>query len=557
MSTVIGSDGISPVYDPEGLWKTWSVWEIWMGPTHPGAGRFVPKIKDYVIDPDTYETWIVDHLDPVSLTPTLRAVRPAGMNYSLTDEDILFGVGPGSQTETFRAYLNDSVFPHTLVIEPRWMPKGTMSSYAKIFLGVNTGPTGEVISKVYDASGNFVSVNVPLEIVALDSHTNYAAKIVQRCNVTRKMVNGERVTVVIYADDGHVVERRQFLIENTDTVADLHASVKYVSEISLESVWLSPTAPDEIHYPLNIPMDALNMMGVVHYSDGSKLKLPVNGGKFSMMGLEGIHSSIPGGANNSEPRNLVLRYILSPGETAYASTGVNSNYVVKPYRLVIVNPNESIAVKLFGYPFWEGESFGYRMRWFLLNLARNIKFEVTPYVQYSSTLGPYDPKLYGYIQRKLVTINLRDVSGAFIPYIHTQLVDIVLNGPADSDEHANWTVATQSSDQQPRYGEHVWGKITGDKVNFKADHGNYVSWLKAFYEDTGPLTNPAVGTEVLTPSHFVVDYGGQTTEWPMAMWDKDLNIAGVVATKTTAVIRFIKRTTGGDLQLSYAAAMLK
>lgn len=556
---VIGTDGIVPIYDPEGLWKTWSIGEIWLGPdltggTANGQPRHVPKVKDYVRDPDSYETWIVDHLDPVSLTPTLRSIKPSMGSDSFTELEVLFGVEPGPQLETWRAYLNDSVFPHTLALDPRFMPKGSMSSYAKIFLGVDTTANGKVISKIYDASGNFISSAIPLELVALDSHTNYAVKQVRRCNITEQLPNGEVITCVIYADDGHVVQRRQFLIENTDTIADVTQGMKYISEISLESPWLSPTSPDQLDYPLNIPMDALNLIGVVHYSDGSTMKLPVDGGKFSMLGLEGRLSSIVG-----QPHNLVLRYQMSPGETAYASTGVNGIYVTKPYKIVTTNPNNSIAVKLFGYPFWEGEQFGYRMKWYLFNLERNVFFDATSHVQYTESTGPYDPKLYGYLQRKRVTVNLRSVSPTFIPFIHPQVVDIVLNHPPENKLVPDWTVLTESSDTHPRYGVEVYGELKQNGlVSFKAGHATYEEWLVEYYHKTLPLINPVTEVRPVAPTHFIVDYKGTRTEWSVTDWDKDLSISlASVQDKETVTIRFISRKAAGDLQLSISAAIIK
>lgn len=548
---VVGLDGVSPVYDPEGLWKTWALSEIWQGVDGPGSKRFVPNVLDYVRDPETYTTWIVDHLDPVTLKPTLREIRPVGWSYVLSEQDLIFGVGPSAQMDTYRAFLNDSVFPHTMCLDPRFMPKGTMASYCKVFLGTDTSVTGEVLSKVYDASGNFISTAVPLELVALDSHTNYAVKIVKRFNVTKQIVNGERVTAVIYADDGHVVERRQFLVENTDTIADVSSASKYISEISLESIWLSQASPDQIDYPLNIPMDALNVVGVVTYSDGSTMRLPVDGGRFALLGLEGRLSTIIG-----QPHELVLRYRMSDTELAYASTGVNGKYITKPYRIITTNPNNTIAVKLFGYPFWEGESNGYRIRWFLLNLDRNIKFEVTEHVRFAENTGAYDPKLYGYLQRKSVSINLRDVSQAFIPFIHTQVVDIYLQEPADNNPEANWTVATEATNTTI-FGAQIWGNKNGNKVSFRAGHADLESWLNAYYYNTLPLVDPTKEARPMVPTHFVVNYGGVETEWSISDWDKELNIAAMVTSKSTVSIRFLKRMAAGDVHLSYAAAMIK
>ena len=554
MSSIIGSDGISPLFDPEGLWRIWSRAEIYFGPSTPAAGLHVPKKLDYIIDPLTFETWIVEYLDEVTLIPTLRVIKPAGSTYTLSDDDVLFGVGPGTDAETYRAYLNDSVTPHTLTVDQRLKINGSLSSYAKIFLGSDVSDaTGEVISKMYDASGNFLSTSVPLELVALDSHVNYSVKAVKRCHITKKLADSERITIVIYADDGHVVSKRQLLIMNSDTIADINDGVKYVTEIALESIWLSPTVADQLDYPLNIPMDALNLIGVVHYSDGTVLRLPVGNGKFEMLGLEGRLSTIPG-----QPHELVLRYTLSAGEQAIATVGANGRYITKPYRIVTTNPNNSISVKLFGYPFWESDVAGYRMRWWLMNLSRNMFFDVTQHVKYAESTGPFNPLLYGYMQRKAVSINLRDVSGSFIPFTHTQVVDIVLNNPPTNDAAPSWTVGTESSDTYPRFGSEVYGKrVSATLANFTSGHGTYEQWLLNFYRQTRPLVDVDSEVEAPAPTHFFIGYAGQETEWSVDQWDQDMSIGQAIADKTTAYFRFVKRTASGDMQLSYAAAIIK
>lgn len=549
MTTVVGTDGFSPLYDEEALWREWSINDIWRG--EAAKGRWVPKVKDHVRDPDTYETWIVDHLDPVSLIPTLRAIRPVWLTTEISEEDVLFGVGPSAQLDTYRAMLNTTVFPHTLMLDNRWMPKGSMASYAKIFLGTDTSEQGTVISKIYDASGNFISNNVPLEIVAINSHTNYAVKVCKRCNVTAAYPNGERVTAVVYADDDHVIERRQFLIEITDTIMGVNQGIKYVSDIHLRSIWLSDTSADQLDYPLNIPMDALNLWGVVTYSDGSEVEHPVDGTKFAMLGLEGRLSSIIG-----QPHDLVLRYALSVGEQAYASTGVNKNYISKPYKIITTNRNDSIAVKLFGYPQWISAAVGYRMRWFLLNLARNVFFDATDYVQFSDSTGAFDPKMYGYLQRKQVTVNLRDVWSGFIPFIHTQLVDIVLEQAANNDPEPNWTVLSESASMTERFGGTVWGKKVGNLVNFSGGNATFEEWLDAYYTKAIPLVGPNE-TKAPTPTHFSVTVGTTTTEWPIDQWNKNLAVSETVSAMSTAFIRFFKRAVSGDIHLAYAAAMIK
>lgn len=551
MHGVVGTDGHYPIVDDEPLWRMWNIEQIYRG--QEGDAKYVPKIKDWVVDPDVFDFWVVDHVDPVSLIPTLRAFQPGRMSGSFT-LDALINTGPGQPSDTFRIYLNDAVFPHTLSVDTALHIDGTMSSYGKIFLGTDASEaTGKVISKVYDNSGNFVSNAVALELAAIDNHTNYAVKCVTRCHCTEQHPNNELVTLVIYSDNGHVVYKRQLLIENTDTISDIHASVRYISEISLECIWLSNTVADLIEFPLNIPMNALNMVGVVTYSDGSIIKYPVDGGKFAMLGLNGRMSTIPG-----QPVDLVLRYSLSQNEQAYASTGVNNNYITKPFKLTTINRNDSIAVKVFGYPEWQSDALGYRMRWFLMNMERDVQFEVTDQVRFAENTGPFDPKLYGVLQRKAISVNLYEVSPSFIPFVHTQVVDIVLQRAPTNDLQIPWSVGTEASDTIPRFGTGIYGSIkSGGRVNFASELTTREQWLHHFYEKTLPLVDRDNERGPLLPTHFIIQYGTAVTEYDIAAWDQNLAIGNNVAPGKNAYIRFVRREVSGDLQLAWAATTLK
>ena len=391
---------------------------------------------------------------------------------------------------------------------------------------------------------------VPLEMVEEDSHTNYAVKIVPRFHVTRQFPNAEKITAVFYADDGHVVSKRQLLIENTDIIQGVQQGKRYIQDIAVRSIWLSPTEADVFKYPLNIPMDAMNMTGVVIYSDG-EVEYPIDGGKFRMDGLLGRLSGIEG-----QRVELSLVYNMSPGEYAYASTGENGRKVTKPYFIVTTNPNNSISVKLFGFPVWESPEFGYRMKWYLLNAERNVWFDATPHVRFSLDTGLYDPKLYGYKQTKRVEVNLHDVSPTFMPFRHVQVVDIALINEPTTIGQMPWTVNTESSPQQPRYGSNTYATIEDGRLRLKATFTSREQWLEAFYRALNPIIVPDKEIAAPNPTHFIVNYEGVETEWPIAAWDQDLNVAPTLLNNKTITIRFIKRMAAGDLQLAIGAVMI-
>lgn len=547
---VVGTDGNVPIYDPNGLWRIWSVNQIYQG--QQGQNRYVPKLDDYIIDPPTFTTWIVDALDPVTLIPTLREIRPANMSYSFSETDILFGVGPGTQADTYRAYLDKRTMPYTLSVDARLKIHGSMASYVKIFKGSVHDNTGKIISKVYDSAGNFVSVNVPLEVAEIDDRINIATKSVRICNTTEELVDNEIVTVVVYSDNGTVVSKRQLLIENTSFIPSINASLRYISHIALKCPFLSPTTERTIEFPLNIPLNALNLIGQVYYSDGEILELPVDGTKFKMLGMDQYVSNIVG-----QRIPLVLSYALSSNETSYAGVGVDANYVTEPYDLVTVNQNNSYAVKLFGYPFWVDAATGYQMRWWLLNLDRNIYFEVTPHVVFDASTGPFNPTAYGYMQRKSVSINLRNVSGAFKPFTHVQIVDIVLNGEP-IPETTPWVVSHEANSSRPSYGLGLYAdKISSNVVNLTSGITTQTEWLEKVYLNTFPLVNPNTEVGPLQPTHFVVTYDGLSTEYPIASWDQNLNVANSLVNYRTLSIRFVKRTASGDLNLAVSALIIK
>ena len=551
---VVGIDGIVPVFDPDSRWCWWSINEIFDEGT-PGEGRYVPKVGDYVIDPDNFVTWKVTSLDNDTLYPTMVQVRPANMSFSLSETDVLFGVGPGTQSDTYRAYLDKSVMPFVLNVDRRLKIGGTMASYAKIFRGADTADQTKIISRVYDSAGNYITDRVPLELCAIDSHVNYSIKIVTTCNTNFDLADGEIVTVVIYSADGHVVSKRQLLIENTAFIAQLNVSQKYVTGIAMKSAFLSASQDNTIEYPLDTPMNALNLMGVVHYSDGSTRELPVDGTKFRIIGLEQFVSTIIG-----QNVNLVLSYALGPDETAYVGVTSDNNYITQPYRLRVVDPNNSYKVKVYGYPVWTDAANGYRMKWFLFNLDRNIWFDVTEYTIFAPNTGSFDPKGYGYTQRKAIQLNLRDVSGAFKPYIHTQIFDINLISQPNGDQ-TPWTVLSSQDSGDTPFGVGLHAHRTSTSagqtlLSLASGITTQAEWVNQVFSKTYPLMDRLNELAPPTATHFEISYGGVKNTYTIDNWNATLSLPISVPIYATIMIRFYRIANSAQVHLSEAAMLV-
>lgn len=546
-TSITGSDGGVPIYQPDDRWTTWRLAEIYTGTV--GKGRYVPKVNDYVVDTDTDERYIVTDLDLTTLVPTLKKVQPVPSD-SLSDIDVLLGVGPGTDSDTYRVYLDTSVMPHTLAVDARLKVHGSMATKAKIFMGSELLGTQKVISAFYDQTGTLLGQEIPLELVAMPQGVNYTLKCVPVCYTTEEIPDGEVVSVVFYSDAGHVVSKRQLLVENTAFIRSSDASVKYVSDISLESPFMSSADPTLLQYPLNVPLAGLNLMGRVHYSDGSSMLMPVDGTKFAVFGLENFVATIVG-----QKIPLVLRYNLSEGEIAYGLSVGSERFISEVYRATTLKADGAYSVKLFGYPVWIDSINGYRLEWFLYNLDRQAMYRVTPYVQINANTRAFDPIAYGVNQKLSVSLNLKDVDSTFSSYIHTQTIEIVLMNQG-SERTTNWTIAFESG-QNPVYGKNNFAATTFVNqnlmtVNLAMGETTLDGWLNRLYYLTKPLIDPDRELTAPAPDYFAILIGTTVLEFTIAQWNAVLSINQVVANSDTMFIKFFKRTVDNDIQLAIA-----
>ena len=548
VASITGNDNIVPIYNPNSRWTVWRLEEIYMG--QQGASRYVPNLDDYVIDISTNDTYIVDVLNMSTLVPTLKLVTSVASG-NITTTDLLLGVGPGTQSDTYRVYIDKSVMPFTMAVDARLRVAGTMAKTAMIFKGSALTNNEKVISGVYDQTGNLIGQSLTLELVAMPAGQNISIKTVPVCYTTEDLTDGEIVTIVCYSDSGHVVSKRQLLIENTAFIRSSNSSLKYIAGITLETPFLSSSDPTLIQYPMNVPVSGLNLIGIVHYSDGSSLRMPVDGTKFSIFGFSGFISTIIG-----QKIPIVLTYNLSSTEIAYGANVGQDKFISQSYRATTVKANGAFTVKLFGYPVWIDAVNGYRIEWYIYNLDRNLSVKVTPYVTFNVNSRVFNPILYGVTQQLSVSINLKDVNGSFDSYIHVQTVSFSLLAPGGA-RSTNWTVAFDPN-QNPAFGQNNFASTTLINQNLckiKVDSGatNLDDWLERLYYRIKPLTDEARELNAPRPNYFRLIVEGQTFEYPIAEWNSEHSIGVVAPNNGTVFIKFFIRTNTDDIKLAVSA----
>lgn len=535
-----GSDGAIPQYDPNNLWKTWRYEEIYFGAE--AINKHVPKVDDYVrslSDKKTYRVTAVSDL----LIPTL--VEESELSEGLTSNVL---IGEGLQPVTFRLYLDTSKLPFEASIDSRHYINGDANTYARIFIGYDVGVNGKVVSAVFNGS-TYLDDKIPLELVHYDNHTNLAQKCVPPFHTKEDMPNGQVCTVVIYNAQNSETSRKTLLIERTSYNRPVNAFQKYISSISLESVFLSSSDPYVLNYPMNVPATSMNVMGVLHYSDGSEKRLPVDGTKFSLFGIETFVATRPG-----QRVPLVLNYRLDSGEAAYGAISADGKKITEPYSIVTTHENGVFSPILMGYPHWNKVTSKYAMRWWLLDLNRSTLLEATSSVQFNESSMVFDGADHNNVQLLSVRVKLNEVSQALPNWIHTQTAYVRLYDPANTDVGV-WEVGQ----------ENVFGTFYG--TDLKADVkvinqneylinlGNSIltlnEWLNKLYFNSKPVFSLYKEASAPIPTHFtVINSMSNSQTFPLNMWNQQFSIFTNIAEASNLIVRWERQVGNTTLILA-------
>lgn len=550
-TTVYGTDNHMPVYDPYANWKIWNMSEIYIG--QGGLNKFVPKVEDLVMEPRTLKTYIVNSLNNLFI-PQLVEVIPPYAAGAVSQTDTLFGMSASSTNNMYLAYLDKSVMPYRLSVDACFHVYHHDAHSCKLYYGVDASDTGEVIGRLYNSAGVIITDIIGLTQIALDSHTNYHVKAINQCSTVKDMVDGDIITAVIYDSAGVVIQRRQLRIETTTYIKDLNATQKTVSHISLQTPFMSETDNTVVNIPINMLVESINYIGVVHYTDGSTERYAVDGTHFEMFGLASFSATIPG---HRTP--IVLRYRLKPNEASIASTSAANPDVTASYYFVSTNYNNSYVVKLNAYPYWNATTSRYSLRWILTTVDRNTYYDVTPFIHVSSDTA-FDGSLFNETQHLDVSINLNAVNPSLQAFVHVQRVSVVLFGsPALSS--SEWKIKNNSNSSDPYFGYGLNANyIMANKVNLSNGKANRNEWLQHMYHNSAPITDPELEVTYPTPTHFVLRYGtnfSSFVERPITLWNQDIPIAHSLPNGSSVRIEFNKNVGTQVIYLSVIELMVK
>lgn len=524
-----------------------------------GTGVYVPNVDD-IIWGFVLGWFRVSRVDYTLFEADLVLWEPPKNESDVGVSDVLLGIGPGYNSESWRVMIDSRAFPFRLDVDAKFRMYAVEAKEIRVFNGINTTASGEVISAYYTDAMDYVNEAIPLALVATRLFDNKAIKAPIMGYTTKKLEDGQLVTVVAYNVAGSPISYAKMLVHNTNLTRHPEEGMKRVKSIELISPYLSKSSPNTLDVPINATVATLAMRAKVTYIDGNFNIMDVvdetANGKFKLLGLKYWSPTLIG-----RPQDLDLVYQLSESEEYSYLQGETANGMVRQaYRIRGISVDPAFSLKVFAFPYWISSLVGYGMQYWLYDLDRQVARQIPKgAIELDPGSAPIDGLNYTTVQHITIGVNLKAVDVEYGDHRHIQLIQIALlrdGGMAAS----NWKMKF-SGNQAGWYGDGLAAKVKAagsglSTVNVGQGAADKAAWLALVYTAIEPLYDPQTELGGLDPTHFVITTKTRTFEVPVAQWNRDLTFVNDLAEGETLYLKWLKRTSTGDLQLGVSGLPL-
>lgn len=516
--------------------------QIYFGPS--GTGSIVPVKGNIIFETaaDGIRVWEVASVDPTSHTPSLK---PMGIsNVGGDSTSIIIGGGVGSAYGRLRIWVDKERVPFTLNFDSRFEVSASNAAYVKVFRGTDTTEASAVVSAVFDSAGNKVSENIPLVAINQPNEVNLTRKAPVSAWCIDNLPQYETVTVVVYAQDGAVIDAVSATVMLGNMVASLDRTKVQVHSVELVSEFLSLSDSRLLEYPVGMTVTSDAMRARVLYDNGEIVEMPIDGTKIQLHGLNDFISTESG-----RTTALLLTYRIDDGEVAEgASLPTPDRRLSYVYRARAVTTDSDIIynVKMFIVPQWvSGAQPRWRLRYFLYTLERKDVYEVTDKISMGAASPVFDGISYGTAQRLIATVNLAEVSNRFRYSRHVQPFTITLANPGASNIATSyWNISYDQASLNYGQGRkaNFADESSGGTKRLRIDNGFTIleEWLESMYRALLPIFNTTAESRAPTPTHVRIRIGDT--------WQREILISDVL-NPITGINTVI--TQGMDVRLEY------
>lgn len=544
---------ITPIVERDRKITRWGIADIYNG-TSTG-GQYVPNPDDEVWSWSEGLFRVVS-VDYETCLCVLEKQSDKNLSSGLRTEDVLLSSRPGTPATNFRVYVNTSVTPHVMNFDNFLCVYGSSAAYLKLFRGRDISSKGDVISAQFNSSGIMQSENILFETVQDPERSIIAIKTPVSGFVTDTLSEGEIVTAVVYSASGEELSVSQLVTVITNTVRNIDASRKQITDISLISPFLSQTDNLLLEIPVNLTIDSIPLQLKVTYSDGSSATRPIGDDRAALNGMANYVASEMG-----YTADLVLTYTLTKGEYSnLVKTVDNRSFITKPYRLRTIDSDNAYEVKLFVIPYWNFTKNEWALQYYLYTLDRNVIYNVTELVEYSVNSTPFNGRLFNRAQSLNVAVNLSKVHSSYNYYRHTATFNITLVQAATNIGSTGYYLLEYNNNSI--VGARTIAKVNeaGNQFNIDLSQGllSGGAVLDSLYWSTEPIYYQYAEASAPAPTHVRIKIG--------ANWQRIINVdelntvlrnvdapANDVRQGALVRLEFYRQTQAGVLELGTTA----
>lgn len=525
--------------DPSRRFTCWSRNEIWIGTS--GTGNYVPNPQDLIFDVPANAVYKVTNVDYTTGLSQWERFVFTTLN-GATETDVLIGIGPGAQSETWRLHVSLRTVPFECRFDQRLVVYGEEAAYVKVFKAGDYSEPSNVISATYDQNDNWVSDAIPVLGTGM-------FRYIPRFFLKESVENGQPLYVQIYNAAGVSISEYRVLAHVTDFIPSGNVAVKHVTNITLETKFLSETVTDLVQIPKNITLASLVLHAKVHYSDGSSVTYPVDGTKFTLLNIQPFIAGIDG-----QKIPVRLKYVLGSDESGDGvNVGDNERFITRVYTFEVMPTDYSYSVKLMTFPDWKSSESRYDLISHLYTLERTESYDVSDLLVFGVTGDPYNGLPGSGTRNHVISVDLEDIDPGYneFRYIQNTTMHILASGNSAS---LRWRVTNDpGGDWYDPLIAYVTDASTTYTLDISGGATSQTEWLEELYLKQGPLYTSS-DVEPLTPSHIRIIFEGTSVQHPITSWNSAISFtkANLLSTGRTLIIEFVRIEGGTPLVLGCA-----
>lgn len=462
---------------------------------HPSNNaRYLPPVNSIVYGEDSRLYRVIES-DTEQLTYKLRLIVLPD-DYELSGESALI---INNENDKLCLFYDPRNIPFRVSVDSRFIVYGEAPSFYRIVLNPYSIDDQKIISKYYDATGNYVSDRVPLTRIK----PGINIWTLNPCFIDKQLKDDQEIEIQIFTEDGVLIRRAIVFAKKSIIVNDTQSRIPRIIDIKVKSTQQLDNG--DVYILERQSFNSLHIFVEITYEDGSIIECSVDNEKVFLYGSDDFVSSYAG-----LKQHMLIKYFLSENETSSVpGYDLVENFINVDFDVVVINNQIDDIVKISVFPVWDVNQYGWLLYYRIYGVNDNFTMNVTPYVTITS--GNYQINNFSGPQEFIIKLDLHEVDSDRYPVPSIYIQNVWINLFSNAAD-VKWLLSDASTSSK------LYGQDKADdrrpSLFYDKDRNQYFipssiftnkeSVIKSYYYNNSPPYNNSVQTIASEPTHFGV-----------------------------------------------------